>query len=340
MKQVRLYGINDLRVDEIDRPTPGPADVLVKVATFGICGSDLHFARRGGLMGGPSGKPIAIGHEVAGIVADIGDAVTDIRIGERVAINPMHGGNFIGVGSDAGAFAEYVLVRNATRGGAIHPLPDGMDFARAVLAEPLAVGMHALYEGEAKADDCVVVLGMGPIGLGVVASLRHRGVSNIVAVDVVAERLERARQLGARYTVNPAQTNLREELARMLGIVRHPMTGRKAVAADLFIDTAGVGALLADVVAMARSRARIVIVAEHKGPVTLDMVEVMTKELVLRGSFCYPDEFAATLDMIERGGIDWAPLVSHVFSFEQFASAFATAQDARQSAKVVVRCTD
>ncbi|MDY0012593.1 MAG: zinc-binding dehydrogenase [Rhodocyclaceae bacterium] len=335
MRQVRLHGPHDLRLDEVELPPATERDVVVKVAAFGICGSDLHFVHQGG-PGGPAKSPIPVGHEVAGVIAALGSEVAGLQVGQRVVVDPMKGGNNIGIGSDAGGCGEFLLVRNATLGGAIHPIPDAMSFQRAVLAEPLAVGRHAIHVGGAQPGDKVVVLGAGPIGLGMVASLHYLGVKDIVAVDVVEERLQRALALGASAVVNPARSDLKEELGALFGVVRHPMTGQKSVGADLFLDAAGFGPLIADAVGMARSGARIVIVAAHKQPLPLDMNQIMTKELVVRGSICYPTEFPDVLAMLGDDQVDLTALVSHVFPVEEFEAAFKTAADGKASAKVIV----
>lgn len=336
MRQVRLHGPHDLRLEEVELPAPGRRDALIQVAAFGICGSDLHFVHQGG-PGGPTPKPIPIGHEIAGIIAALGAEVSGLRVGQRVVVDPMIGGNNIGIGSDAGACAEYLLVRNACLHGAIHPIPDAMSFERAVLTEPLAVGRHALHVGTARPGDKVVVFGVGSIGLGMVASLHYLGVQDIVAVDVVQERLQRALDLGASAAINPARTGLRQALEPLFGSVRHPMTGQKNVACDLFLDAAGHAPLIAEAVAMAKSGARIVIVAAHKQPLQLDINQLMVKELVVRGSICYPTEFPEVLAMLGDDKVNLAPLVSHVFPVEEFDAAFEMAANARGSAKVIVR---
>lgn len=335
MRQVRLHGPHDLRLEEVALPPVTDHDVVVKVAAFGICGSDLHFVHQGG-PGGPAKSPVPIGHEVAGVIASLGAEVRGLEVGQRVVVDPMNGGNNIGIGSDAGGCGDYLLVRNARLGGAIHPIPDSMSFQRAVLVEPLAVGRHAIHVGGAQPGEKVVVLGAGPIGLGMVASLHYLGVKDIVAVDVVDERLQRALALGASAAINPARSTLKDELGRLFGIERHAMTGQKSVGADLYLDAAGFGPLIAEAVGMAKSGARIVIVAAHKQPLQLDLNQIMTKELVVRGSICYPTEFPEVLAMLGDERVDLAPLVSHIYPVEAFATAFKTAADGKVSAKVIV----
>ncbi|MCW8158409.1 alcohol dehydrogenase [Stutzerimonas stutzeri] len=336
MKQIRMYGPQDLRIDDVPRPVAGPRDVVVKVAMFGICGSDLAFARDG-YIGRPTGQAIPLGHELAGTVFEVGSEVSGIRSGQRVVIHPMKSGNRIGTGDpEHGGFAEYLLVREAVLGDSIFPIDDSLSFDRAVLTEPIAVGMHGLNLGDVQAGDHAVVFGAGPIGLGAIAALKYRGAARVVAIDVVEERLERARQLGADLTINPAKEDVRATLEERLGTVKSMLTGLPLVDAGLYVDCAGHAPLLQQAVEMAKEGARIVILAKHKTPVSMDMVQVMSKELTVRGSLSYPTEFSEVIAMLGDTGLDMGPMVSHMFPFEQFEQAFATAQNAQQSAKVLV----
>lgn len=337
MKQVRLYGPDDLRIVEVSRPSAGPQDVVVKVAAFGICGSDLNFAHLG-YIGRPNGQAMPLGHELTGTIDEIGAEVQGLRRGQRVIVHPMKEGNRIGTGdTEHGGFAEYLLVRKAKLGDSIFLIGDDMDFERAVLTEPIAVGMHGLNLGEIRAGDRAVVLGAGPIGLGAVSALKYRGARKIVAIDVVDQRLERARQLGAEFTINAAKENVRAELEKFYGTVPRIVSGEPLVDCELYIDCAGNGPLLQETVVMAKDHARIVILARHKDVVPLDVVHLMSKELSLHGSLSYPTEFGQVLDMLNDASVDMTSMVSHVFSFDNFDQAFKTAQDPKLSAKVIVR---
>ncbi|MES2258517.1 MAG: zinc-binding dehydrogenase [Pseudomonadota bacterium] len=337
MKQVRLYGLQDLRIDHVARPTPGPRDIVVKVAAFGICGSDLNFAATG-YVGRPTGQAVPLGHELAGTIAEVGAEVDLLKVGQRVVVHPMKDGNRIGTGDpDHGGFAEYLLVREAKLGVSIFPIADDLPFERAVLTEPIAVGVHGLNLGQQQPGERAVVFGAGPIGLGVVSALKHRGVRQVVAVDVIEERLERAAQLGAALTINPAKADVRAELEKFFGTVPRVVSGEPLVDCELYVDCAGHGPLLQQAVVMAKDGARIVVLARHKDVVPLDVVHLMTKELQLSGSLSYPTEFAEVLGMLDDKSVDLEAMVSHVFEFDEFPAAFKMAQDARQSAKVIVR---
>jgi 2-desacetyl-2-hydroxyethyl bacteriochlorophyllide A dehydrogenase len=332
MQQVRLHGVADVRLDEVAVPSPGPRDVLVKIDACGICGSDLGYVAKGGLMG-PAAEPFPLGHEMSGVLTAVGSEVGDLKIGMRVVVNPDD--NMIGNGGAEGAFAPYLLVRNAKRDFNIYPIPEHIPAAIAALTEPLAVALHGVNRAEVQPHHKVVVFGAGSIGLGVVVGLRQRGVTDIIAVDVVDSRLQLARQLGAKTTINPSSEDFAAIVAREHGTSQ--MFGWPMVNTDVFIDAAGAAAPLQQAVAMCRSATRFVIVAVHKQPVPLDLVMVMAKELVITGSIAYPrDEFAEVIAMLSAGKVDVSPMISHRFPLSEFPQAFKMAQDAKHALKVMV----
>jgi len=313
MKQARLYGPEDLRLDDVPRPEVGPKDVLIKIAAVGICGSDLHFLTDGG-FGRPTDRPVPIGHEFAGTIAELGAEVKALQLGQRVVVNPMSHGNRIGTGADEGGFAEYALVRHAALGDSIFPIPDSLSF-----------GCRA------------GVFGAGPIGLGAVAALAHRGAAAIAVVDIVPERLQRALELGATAVVNTRDTDLRSGLMQALGgLPINPLGPEPVLNADVFIDAAGVGVLMSTAVEMAKPHARLVVIARHSKPAPLDLRHVMVKELSLRGSLCYPTEFAEVLELLNSTR-SLEAFVSHRYTLDELGAAFAQARDPASAAKVIVR---
>jgi 2-desacetyl-2-hydroxyethyl bacteriochlorophyllide A dehydrogenase len=332
MQQVRLHGVNDVRVDEVAAPSAGPRDVIVRIDACGICGSDIGYVAKGGLQG-PTAEPFPLGHESAGVLSFVGAEVTDLRVGMRVVVNPDD--NLIGSGGSEGAFASHLLVRNAQRDFNIYEIPAHVPPAIAALTEPLAVALHGVNRAEVKPQHKVVVFGAGSIGLGAVIGLRQRGVTDIIAVDMVDSRLELARRFGASTTINPSRDDMGAIIAREHGTSQ--MFGWPMVNTDVFIDAAGAAAPLQQAITMCRSGTRFVIVALHKQPVPLDLVMVMAKELVITGSIAYPrDEFTEVIAMLAAGEIDVAPLISHRFALSEFPQAFATAKDASKALKVMV----
>src|SRR5579862_3344099 len=201
MRMLNIHGVNDVRLDPVEPPKLGDNDVVVKVKACGICGSDLTYIKIGGIMRKPGGTT-PLGHEAAGEIIAVGSKVKGAKVGQRIVINPMQTTSFVGSGGPEGAFTEELLVRDAAIGASLLPIPDDLPFDVAALTEPLAVALHGVNRTEAKAGDKVVVFGCGPIGLGAVLWLVDKGVTDVVAVDLSSERLERAKAMGARATIN------------------------------------------------------------------------------------------------------------------------------------------
>src|SRR6202047_5314146 len=216
---LNIHGVNDVRLDPVDALRPGNSDVVVKVKACGVCGSDLTYIKIGGIHRKPGGVT-PIGHEAAGEVITVGSDVKGVSVGQRVVINPMMTPSYIGSGGPEGAFTEELLVRDARVGAVWLPIPDDLPFELAALSEPLAVALHGVNRAQAKAGDKVVVFGCGPIGLGMIVWLVDRGVTDVVALDLFPERLERAKALGARQVVNTAQENVRARLLELHGTGR------------------------------------------------------------------------------------------------------------------------
>ena len=149
MLQVRIHGPGDVRVDDVAEPEPGPADVLVRVTACGVCGSDLSYIRMGGLAG-PTGEPMCLGHEMAGVVDWVGPQVSGSRVGDRVVVQPGSDElGRIGNGAPQGGLTPLLLVTGADR-GRLHPVPDALPLDVAAFAEPLAVGMHAADQADVR----------------------------------------------------------------------------------------------------------------------------------------------------------------------------------------------
>jgi 2-desacetyl-2-hydroxyethyl bacteriochlorophyllide A dehydrogenase len=333
MKAVRVHGPDDVRIDEIATPVPGPNDVVVRVAASGICGSDFTYVATGGVSG-PAGEPFGLGHEFAGVVEAVGDAVERVTPGMRVIVNPMGDGNGIGNGAPEGAFAPHLLVRNATLGSSILPIPDDMPFDRAALAEPLSVALHAVNRANPSPDDKIAVFGAGPIGLGILFFLLRRGITDVVAIDMSDDRLARARALGARHTLNPA----RDDIAEALGAIHGTGTlfGWPVIGSNLFIEASGGAPVIPQIIGMAPFASRLIVVAVHHKPVPVDFQMALGKEMTITTSCAYPNEFPAVIEALADPNFDIAPMVSHRFALDDFMEAFATARDKDRSAKVLI----
>ncbi|HEY6131255.1 MAG TPA: alcohol dehydrogenase catalytic domain-containing protein, partial [Halioglobus sp.] len=219
MRVLNIHGVDDVRLDPIEPPAPGSKDVVVKVKACGICGSDLTYIKLGGIHRKPGGTT-PLGHEAAGEIIYVGLEVEGVSVGERVVINPMMTPSYIGSGGPEGAFTEELLVRGARVGESLLPIPADLPYDVAALTEPLAVALHGVNRAAVKPGDKVVVFGCGPIGLGMVLWLVDRGITDVVALDLAADRLERAQALGARAAFDPTREDLRAHLLELHGTAR------------------------------------------------------------------------------------------------------------------------
>ncbi len=328
-----IHGPGDLRLDDVPEPEPGPEDVLVRVAACGICGSDLGYVAAGGLGGGGGGR-MPLGHEIAGVIERVGSAVGGLVPGQHVVVNPMAAGNNIGNGGPEGGLAPLLLVRNAARAAALLPIAADVPLARAALAEPLAVALHAVNRAALHAESRVVVLGAGSIGLGVVFWLAERGMRDVVVADLSPARRELALRLGARVAFDPRTRTLHDTLADAHGT--GSVFGWPVVQSDVYIDTAGAAALIGDFIGIARAGARLVVVALHHAPVAVDFRLLLAKELTITSAIGYPDELPAVIAMLASGDDRVDALVSHRVEWPHLAEAFAIASDRDNARKVMV----
>jgi threonine dehydrogenase-like Zn-dependent dehydrogenase len=331
MKQVNVHGPDDVRIDEAPEPTPGPRDAVVRVAACGICGTDLRYVRLGGLAG-PMPQPMPLGHELAGTVESVGAEVAQLAPGTRVVLNPTACGNMIGNGGSEGGFAPRLLVRNAAAGASLFPIPESVPTDIAALTEPLGVGMNAVNRVEARPGDRVVVFGAGPIGLAAIATLHDRGVEDVIAIDLSPRRLEIARELGARATVDASREDAWQRVRALHG--EAPLLGAAMVASNAYIEASGAATVIPEILQHARSEARLAVVALHSAPVPVNFLLVMIKQLTIRGAMEYPEDYTDALDLLARR--DLSPMISHRFALDDFHAALATARDPQAGGKVLV----
>lgn len=332
MRVLNIHGVNDVRLDPIDPPRLGKADVVVRVKACGVCGSDLTYIKIGGINRKPDGVT-ALGHEAAGEVIAVGDAVKGVAVGQRVVINPMMTPSYIGSGGPEGAFTEELLVRDARVGDSLLPIPDDLPYDVAAMTEPLAVALHGVNRAQAKPGDKVVVFGCGPIGLSMVLWLVDRGLTDVVALDLSSERLERAKALGARAVINPSNEDVRAKLLEFHGTAR--VFSREAVGTDAYIDAAGAPNILTDVVRMAKFQSRLVVTAAYMKPVQLDLSAMLTTEMTITTAVGYPNEMPDVIAALPRLRDKVRSLISHRFSFDQVIAALGVA-GTPGSAKVMV----
>jgi threonine dehydrogenase-like Zn-dependent dehydrogenase len=327
MKQVRVHGPNDARVDDVDDPRPGPRDAVVRVAACGICGTDLSYIHLGGLIG-PTDEPMPLGHELAGVVETVGVDVADLAPGDRVIVHP--GTNQlgrIGNGSPEGGLAPRVLIREARKGSRLFTVPPELPLEIAALAEPLAVGMNAVDKLDVTPGDGVAVLGCGPIGLACVATLADRGFTDVVAVDLSRRRRELARELGAAVALDPRTDDLWATLRELHGTRAGPATRG-------YVEATGAPSVITEVVNNCGPDATLSVVAVHGGDLPVNFLALLVKQLTIRGAMEYPDRFEEAIDLLVRR--DLSAMITHRYPLEQFPDALALLEDSRECGKVMI----
>lgn len=330
--QVRVHGPGDVRLDEVLEPEMGPRDAIVRVAACGVCGSDLKYIELGGVAG-PGPEPMPLGHEMAGVVAAIGDEVTSVAVGDRVVVHPGDDSlGRIGNGAAEGGLGPVLLVRDAARGDRLYAVPDGLDLEIAALAEPLAVGMNAVDRAEVRPDDKVVIFGAGPIGLSALATLVDRGHERVIAVDLSPERRELAMHLGAQAALDGGDAALWDDIAAHHGTAPFmfgPMAGT-----DVYIEASGAPAVIKAVLDHARPRSRLAVVALHYADIPVSFLTLLMKQFTITGAMEYPERFEDAIELLARR--DLSALVTHRFGLDEFADALATLDASRACGKVMI----
>jgi 2-desacetyl-2-hydroxyethyl bacteriochlorophyllide A dehydrogenase len=333
MRAAFIAGPNKTEIRESPTPDPGPNDVLVRIRACGICGSDTLYVSIGGLP--PRQGNMPLGHEPAGEVARVGGNVRGIVVGDRVVINPMAvPDDIIGNGGSTGALADFLLVKDAVRGHSLEVIPDHIPYEVAALNEPMAVARHAVNQVAPRPTDRVAVFGAGPIGLGATIALKSIGVRHVVVVDIQPTRLDKALLVGADAVINSADEDVVARLIALHGIGESVWPDRAGT--DVYLDAAGVPAVVTTASAAAKRGAKLGVIGVHKEPVTVDFMNVMSNELTIIGSMGYPSEiFEVTKDIVAQWE-KYAVILSHAFAFEELQDALRCAATPGVSEKIVI----
>ena len=331
MIQARIHGPGDVRLDEVPEPVAGTHDVILRVRSCGICGSDLGYIKLGGVVG-PMPEPMPIGHELSGVVESVGTAVESVVVGDRVVLDPRDpNGTILGNGGPEGGFAPLLLVRQADQ-DRLHRIPDVMPFERAALAEPLSVGTNAVDKLGVRSGEKAAVFGAGPIGLAAIAALRDAGCEDVVAVDLSSRRLALAESLGAGATIDAGASDVWKDLRRLHG--SELFFGSPVAATDVFVEASGAAPVITQVIDNARRGARLSVVALHRQPIEVNFLLVLMRELQITGAMEYPEDFGRSIGMLQRRDLD--PMITHRFPLDRFHEALAVAKDPAVAGKVMI----
>jgi len=329
MKAVRLHAPGDLRVEEIDIPRPGDHQVLVKVRAVGVCGSDPGRVMKKGTYS----YPTTIGHEFSGEIAEVGSRVTSFKPGEPVTVAPLipcgkcdyckvgkynlcDNYSYYGSRTD-GAMAEYVVVEECD----LLMLPEGVDFESGACTDPASVALHAMLKSDLKVGEALAVLGVGPIGLFAVQWAKIMGAEKIFAIDILDEKLDVARQLGASYTVNAKNTDP----------VKFLLEETKGKGVQRVVEFAGSKVTQEQSVRMAAKEGTVVfggISYEDLLIPSSTLDTLLRKEIQIVGAWnsvfspLPANEWKISLHFMAEGALRCAPIISHRFSLDEAPEVF------------------
>jgi L-iditol 2-dehydrogenase len=332
MRASVLTAVETIALQERPVPRPGPDEVLVRVGSVGVCGSDVHYYRHGRIGSFVVDSPLVLGHEVGGTIEAVGDLVDAGRVGERVALEPQlpcrrcrqcKTGHlnlcphmeFFATPPVDGAFCDYVVLP----ADFAHPVPDSLSDAAVALCEPLSVGLWANQKGGTRAGSTVFITGAGPIGVVSAMAARAMGATEIVVSDLVESRRGRVADLVGATAVDPRE-------------------GFDAadVGADVFLECSGAVPALRDGLRAVRPGGTAVLVGHGDDEVMLPVTDLQVREVTLTGIFRYVDTWPVAISLAATGRVDLDALVTATFGLDDVEAALTSDDDPTSMKSVVV----
>jgi L-iditol 2-dehydrogenase len=323
-----LLGVGDIVLEEREVPSPAPDEVLIKVHSVGVCGSDVHYYKHGRIGDYVVDSPLILGHEASGEIVAAGSAVDPARIGQRVAIEPQRPCRvcefcregaynlcprmeFYATPPIDGAFCEYVLIQDDFA----YEVPDSISDHAAALMEPLSVGIAAAQKGGIKVGDTVLIAGGGPIGVISAQVALAFGAADVVVADINPARRELASRYGARV-IDPATVSTED------------------LGAHVFIDASGATPAILNGIRSVRAGGTVVLVGSAD-EIPLSVPEIAMREVNVTGTFRYTNTWPIARALLTRGQVELDSLVTHEYGIEQVEEAL-TGEGAADSLKRIV----
>lgn len=322
MRAAIYHEPGDIRIEDIEEPSPGPGEVKLKVAYNGVCGSDLHEYYNAAtfiptephpLTGVKA--PVVLGHEFSGTVVAVGDGVTSVEPGTPVAVRPtLSCGEceacrrglfnicrtlaFHGLSASTGGLSEFTVVD----ADAVHALPSSVSLELGAIVEPMAVGHHAVQLSGLKPGDLAVIAGVGPIGIGLWFALETAGVTDVIVSDPSPERRAAIAHLGAKNVIDPREDDLKT--------VAFDLTG--GAGAPVVFDAAGVGAAISSGVEALAPRGKVMVVGIHEKAMEFNPTSLLLGETSVVGSIVYSDDdYTQVIQAMADGHYATAGWVAH-----------------------------
>ncbi|MFC2076300.1 zinc-binding dehydrogenase [candidate division KSB1 bacterium] len=326
VKAAVLYGPRDLRFEEITVEPPGAGEALLKVKTVGVCGSDLHYYTQGRVGKRVVDKPQILGHEYAAEVVELGTGVRNLDVGDLVTVEPSVpcgacgyclGGHynlcrdmvFHGTPGAPGALRQFLNFRAEN----IYRVPEGLSSDQAVMTEPLSVAVHSVRRGGVTGGHSVAVLGTGPIGLLIMMAARAWGSGQVYTTEINRSRLQKARELGADYSVDSTESDpVQEILDRTSGL-----------GVDVVFEAAGQPETAQQALDIVKPGGVVVLVGmAEQDVIGLRLIDAIFKEIDIRTQCRSLHSFDTALEMMARGAVAAGKLVTHRFPFHRLEDAF------------------
>lgn len=321
-----MTGLNKMEMRDVPMPVINEKQVLIKMEYVGICGSDVHYLQYGSIGDFVVEGDFILGHECAGTIVEVGERVTNLKVGDRVALEPgitcgqcefCKSGKynlcpdveFLATPPYHGCLQNYMAFPE----NMCFKLPDNISTKEGALIEPLAVGMHGAGQGNVKLGDSVVILGAGCIGLVTLLSCKAFGATDITVVDVMEKRLEYAKKLGATRIINGGTTDAVktvEEFSKGRGV-------------DVVLETAGSKITISQTSYMVKRGGTIVLIGlAPEDIIEYNFAKIMSKEAVIQSVFRYRNIYPKAIQAVSQGLINISDIVTHEFSFEETQKAF------------------
>lgn len=348
MKAARWHGAKDIRIEDIPEPDVKPGTVKIKVKWCGICGSDLHEYLAGPIII-PGDEPhpltnekapVVLGHEFAGEVIDIGEGVTKVKVGDRVAVEPIVNCNtcracregkynlcenlgFHGLVGGGGGFAQYTVFKEEM----VHVLPDNMTYEQGALVEPAAVAVHAVRISQMKPCDTVAVFGAGPIGLLTIMAAKAAGAAQVIAIEISEERKRFAEKVGADIVLDPTEVDVVQEIHRLTdgGV-------------DVSFEVAGIEKVLNQAVNSIKHEGQVVVVSVWEKQAAIQPNTLLFKECNMIGSIAYRDIFPAVMNLIANGRMKAEELITKKIRLDEVvAEGFEALVKEKNQIKILVQ---
>ncbi|XP_049814067.1 sorbitol dehydrogenase-like [Schistocerca nitens] len=341
-----LYGIDDLRLEEMPIPEPKENEVLVRVHCMGICGSDVHFLKHGRIGSYTLAGPMVLGHEASGVVVRTGAAVSHLQPGDRVALEPgvpcrqctlCHTGRY-NLCRDV-RFCACPPTHGALTGFFAHAadycykLPKNVSLEEGAMLEPLSVAIHACRRAGITLGSSVLIIGAGPIGLVTVLTAKAMGATNILITDLLPHRLEMAKKIGATSTLHIRSADKQKTVKEIVSLLK--------CEPHISIECSGSENGICLAVLATAPTGVVMLVGNSPPEVKVPLIEASLKEVDIRGIFRYSNTYPTALSMVASGVVDIKHLITHKYPLEKIAEAFEKAHTGEDNPiKIMIYCSD